>query len=385
MPRTASACRAGDRRTAALVAAGVLALGVAGDASALAGTWDGVDIAWRDDPRPAADVPGEFAPAPGRRGSRRPRRVTRRSRPVGVPAEAPTATAVPAEAPTATAVPAERPAVRPADSVSAAVTHRGQRYGAEANARQRFDLHLPEGCAGGGTPLVVWIRGTDWRGGQQDDCPLLWLVRHGFAVASIDYRPSDVAQFPAQLDDCRAALATLRQDAAVWGIDPERICVFGRAGGGHLAALVAFATSPPATGTGQPAEQAGDVAAVGAIGAPFHLASLGIAHQRGTSAASRLVGGPLLEFREAARHASPLEHVGADAPPTLLLHATRDANVPADQSLELDRALKAAGADSTLVLLDGDAAPVDAESPSGLAVRRFLERVIGSGQAHAPR
>ena len=375
MPRTALRCRAGDRRTAALVAAGVLALGMAGDASALAGTWDGVEIAWRDDHRPAADVPGEFAPAPGRRGSRRPRRATRRSRPVSVPAEAPTATAVPAE----------RPAVRPADSVSAAVTHRGQRYGAEANARQRFDLHLPEGCAGGGTPLVVWIRGTDWRGGQQDDCPLLWLVRHGFAVASIDYRPSDVAQFPAQLDDCRAALATLRQDAAVWGIDPERICIFGRAGGGHLAALVAFATSPPATGTGQPAEPAGDVAAVGAIGAPFHLASLGIAHQRGTSAASRLVGGPLLEFREAARHASPLEHVGADAPPTLLLHATRDANVPADQSLELDRALKAAGADSTLVLLDGDAAPVDAESPSGLAVRRFLERVIGSGQAHAPR
>ena len=375
MPRTASACRAGDRRTAALVAAGVLALGVAGDASALAGTWDGVDIAWRDDPRPAADVPGEFAPAPGRRGSRRPRRATRRSRPVSVPAEAPTATAVPAE----------RPAVRPADSVSAAVTHRGQRYGAEANARQRFDLHLPEGCAGGGTPLVVWIRGTDWRGGQQDDCPLLWLVRHGFAVASIDYRPSDVAQFPAQLDDCRAALATLRQDAAVWGIDPERICIFGRAGGGHLAALVAFATSPPATGTGQPAEPAGDVAAVGAIGAPFHLASLGIAHQRGTSAASRLVGGPLPEFREAARRASPLEHVGAEAPPTLLLHAARDANVPADQSLELDRALKAAGADSTLVLLDGDAAPVDAESPSGLAIRQFLERVIGSSQAHAPR
>jgi acetyl esterase/lipase len=363
----------------------VLALGMAGDASALAGTWDGVEIAWRDDHRPAADVPGEFAPAPGRRGSRRPRRATRRSRPVSVPAEAPTATAVPAEAPTATAVPAERPAVRPADSVSAAVTHRGQRYGAEANARQRFDLHLPEGCAGGGTPLVVWIRGTDWRGGQQDDCPLLWLVRHGFAVASIDYRPSDVAQFPAQLDDCRAALATLRQDAEVWGIDPERICIFGRAGGGHLAALVAFATSPPATGTGQPAEPAGDVAAVGAIGAPFHLASLGIAHQRGTSAASRLVGGPLPEFREAARRASPLEHVGAEAPPTLLLHAARDANVPADQSLELDRALKAAGADSTLVLLDGDAAPVDAESPSGLAIRQFLERVIGSSQAHAPR
>lgn len=373
MPRTVPPWRAVDRRAAVLIVAGAVAVVVA-DAAPMIGAWDGVEIAWRDDPRPAADVPGEFAPAPGRRGSRRPRRTTRRGRPVGVSAE-PQAAA---------AVPASRPAASPSP-MTAAVTHRGQRYGAKADARQRFDLHLPEGCAGGGTPLVVWIRGTDWRGGQQDDCPLLWLVRHGFAVASIDYRPSDVALFPAQLDDCRAALATLRQDADLWGIDPARVCVFGRAGGGHLAALIAFAPAPPATGTDQPVEPAGDVAAVGAIGAPFHLSALGIAHQRGTSAASRLVGGPLPEFREAARRASPLEHVSADAPPTLLLHATRDANVPADQSLELDRALKAAGADSTLVMLDGDAALIDADSPSGQAIRRFLDRVIGPGQTSGPR
>lgn len=374
MPRTVPAWRAGDRRAAALIVAGAVAVVVA-DAAPLIGAWDGVEIAWRDDPRPAADIPGEFAPAPSRRGSRRPRRSTRRGRPVGVPAE-PAAEV---------AVPATRPAASPAGSVTAAVSHRGQRYGAKSDARQRFDLHLPEGCAGGGTPLVVWIRGTDWRGGQQDDCPLLWLVRHGFAVASIDYRPSDVALFPAQLDDCRAALATLRRDADLWGIDPERICVFGRAGGGHLAALIAFAPAPPATGTDPPVEPAGDVAAVGAIGAPFHLSALGTAHQRGTSAASRLVGGPLPEFREAARRASPLEHVSPEAPPTLLLHAARDANVPANQSLELDRALKAAGADSTLVMLDGDAATIDAESPSGQAIRRFLERVIGPGQTGGPR
>ena len=326
-----------------------------------AGLWDGVEVAWRDDPRPAADVPGAFEPPPGRRAVRRSRR---RGRQVAPPPEV-----RPAPPPASSQPP--RPAA--ADVRTAAVAHRGQRYGAEGNARQRFDLHLPEGCAGGSVPLVVWIRGTDWRGGQQEDCPLLWLVREGFAVASIDYRPSDVALFPAQLDDCRAAVAALQRDAELWGIDPERVCVLGRAAGGHLAALLAFA-APEAPAAG------GGVAAVVAIGAPCHLASLGNVHQRGTSAASRLVGGPLAEFREAARKASPLEYVSAEAPPTLILHGARDANVPAEQSLQLDRALKAAGADSTLVMLDDEGAAVDAGSVSGRAVRRFLDRVLGPGQ-----
>lgn len=331
------------------------------------GSWDGAELAWRDDPRPAADIPEGFEPTPGRRTARRTRRGARRTRPVTPAAENRTGS---------------EPAAPAAGS--GAGVHRGQRYGAAVQARQRFDLHLPEGCAAGGVPLVVWIRGTDWRGGLQDDCPLLWLVSAGYAVASVDYRPSDVAQFPSQLDDCRRAIATLQRDADLWGIDPDRICVLGRAAGGHLAALVAFAPPPASGGGANHDASTGDVAAVGAIGAPFHLASLGTAHQRETSAASRLVGGPLAEFREAARRASPLEHVSTDAPPTLILHGTRDANVPVDQSVQLDRALRAAGADSTLVMLDDDGAAVDADSVPGRAIRRFLDRVIGTGRDAAP-
>lgn len=372
MPRPSSMCRAGARRPAACGLVAAVAVGLVTGVVHGADRWDGVELAWQGDPRPPADVPGEFEPTPGRRGPRRPRR-TRRVRPVAPPTEARPTPAPAAPAPT---VP---PPAAPAGT-TAAIAHRGQRYGAGPDARQRFDLHLPEGCAGGGVPLVVWIRGSDWRGGQQEDCPLLWLVRDGFAVASIDYRPSDVARFPAQLDDCRQAIAALQRDAELWGIDPERICVFGRAAGGHLAAMVAFAP-PPAEGraAGEPANAS--VAAVGAIGAPFHLAALGSGHQRGTSAASRLVGGPLAEFREAARRASPLEHVSADAPPTLILHGARDANVPAEQAVELDRALKAAGADSTLVMLDDDGAALDPRSVWGRAIREFLDRVIGPGQA----
>lgn len=378
MPQPAAARPAGDRRAVAIGLAVAIAGGLVADMARCGGPWDGVELAWRDDPRPAADVPGEFEPPPGRRPVRRTRRGTRRTRAVTPPVAA---RSVPATAPAPTPAPGG-PNAAPA---AGAVAHRGQRYGAGSHVRQRLDLHLPEGCAGGGVPLVVWIRGTDWRGCPQEDCPLLWLVRDGYAVASIDYRPSDVALFPAQLDDCRQAVAMLQRDAVLWGIDPERICVFGRASGGHLAALLAFAPVPAAAGE-QAAEPAGgDVAALGAIGAPFHLASLGSAHQRETSAASRLVGGPLAEFREAARRASPLEHVSAEAPPTLILHNARDANVPADQSVQLDRALRAAGADSTLVMLDDSVAALDADSVPGRAIRRFLDRVIGPGQAGGAR
>lgn len=352
------------------------------------GNWAGAELAQRGDPRPTADVP-EPVPAASRRTGRRIRRTTRRVRGTvpateAGPSRVPTAEAGSTAEPGPTAATAA-PVPQPGPTATGpAVTHRGQPYGAAGHARQRFDLHLPAGCAADGVPLVVWIRGTDWRGSPQDDCPLLWLVREGYAVASIDHRPSDVAVFPAQLEDCRAAVETLCRDADLWGIDPERVCVFGRAAGGHLAALVAF-TSPgaPADDADRTTETAAGIAALGTIGAPFHLASLGGIHQRGTSPASRLVGGPLAEVREAARRASPLEQIPADAPPTLLLHAARDQQVPAEQSAALDRALRAAGADSTLVMLDDDGNACGPGSASGHAIRGFLDRIVGPGRPAA--
>jgi len=273
------------------------------------------------------------------------------------------------------------PPAPPVAPQNGSVVHRNEPYG--DHARQRFDLYLPANCTGGGLPLVIWIPGTDWKTAPREPCPVAWLVDQGYAVASIGYRTSETVIFPAPLEDCRAAVMTLVRDAELWGVDPARIAVVGAAAGGHLAALVGF-SEWPAEQAGHPVDGAAPdrdvVAAVVAIGAPTHLASLGGGNDRGTSAASRLVGGPLPELREAALAASPLTHVSPQAPPTLLVHGVTDTVIPAAQALRLDKALVAAGIDSTLVLVEGGHDVSLAErSPAGAALLGFLDRVLGPG------
>jgi acetyl esterase/lipase len=258
-----------------------------------------------------------------------------------------------------------------------AVVHRDQPYGSAGHPRHRFDMYLPAACSGGGMPLVIWIHGEDWATGSKSDCPIRWLVDDGYAVASIGYRTSDMAVFPGPLDDCRAAVTTILRDAALWGVDPQRVCLAGAGAGGHLAALVAFTADGEGGSDGDPAPQ---VAAVCAVAAPSHLTSLGPAHDRASSPSSRLVGGPLPDLREVALRASPLVHVSADDPPTLLVHGGADDRVPVDQALRLDAALDAAGVDSTAVVLDaGRTISLDEASPAGRELLHFLDRVLGPG------
>jgi len=200
-------------------------------------------------------------------------------------------------------------------------------------------------------------------------------------VASIGYRLSDSATFPAQLDDCRAAIDEIAKNAQVWGIDRDRIAVVGAGAGGHLAALIGLSS---AASGGEPATARVD--AVCAIAAPSHLTTLGPAHDRPSSPASLLVGGPLPEFREAAQQASPLAHVSSDAPPCLVIHGDRDEQVPIDQSLRLDAALKAVGAQSTLLVLEntGHKPALDRGSPAGQGLLEFLDRTLGPGVAADP-
>ena len=368
---------------AALVAAAAT-FGPAGMVAAGERDWARVQLAWRDDPRPPADLPAGVVPQPQRWPTRRGlRRAIRRSWPPELPTEAETGATRAEIAPRPAPPPPQPIAVEttlsspfgPGPAAADAVVHRDQPYGSTGHPRQRFDMYLPAACSGGGMPLVVWIHGDDWATGSKSDCPIRWLVDDGYAVASIGYRTSDVAVFPAPLDDCRAAVATILRNAELWGIDPERVCLAGAAAGGHLAALVAFT----ADGAGERAA-ALPVAAVCAVAAPFHLTSLGPAHDRAASPASRLIGGPLPDLREAALQASPLVHVSADDPPTLIVHGTADEQVPVDQAVRLDAALHAAGVDSTVVILDaGHAVPLDEASPAGRELLHFLDRVLGPG------
>lgn len=341
------------------------------------------EVAGAGDPRPTADLPAGVEPPAERRPSRRAiRRAARR----GLVIEQQPAAAGETSTPTL-AVGTVSPPISVESTLSSPfqpdpesrpTVHRDQPYGTASDPRQRFDIHLPAGCNGGGMPLVIWIAGDDWQGGSHADCPVAWLVDKGYAVASIGYRPSDAAVFPAQLDDCRAAVATILRDAELWGVDRSRVCVAGSGAGGHLAALVGL-TRPDAPPPGD------EVAGVCAIAAPSQLTALGAGHDRAASSASRLIGGPLPELREAALAASPLTHVSADDPPTLLVHGTYDQLVPFDQAERLDRALAAAGVDHTLALLDaGHAIPLGEATPAAAELLQFLDRVLGAGRRQEP-
>jgi acetyl esterase/lipase len=362
---------------------------MASDASAT--DWSTVQLAWRNDPRPASDAPLPVdAEAPSRASRRLQRRTLRR----GIVELDPPAARVDAMIPAALpirATPAVENAIESsfplAESSGAAVgppliAHRDQAYGDPVDPRQRFDLFLPDGCTGAGLPLVIWIHGPDWKSGSKDDCPIIWLTDDGYAVASIGYRSSDTAVFPAQLDDCLAAVAAITAEASTWGIDATRICLAGSGAGGHLAALVAY--TQPAGGPTHPNSteevDATAVAAVAMIDAPTHLPSLGGSHDRAGSPASRLVGGPLPEFREAAQRASPLLHVSAQAPPALIVHGGRGDGTALDQGDRLDAALRAAGIESGLVILDAAASDLTPRrgSPAAGALVEFLDRTVGT-------
>ena len=84
----------------------------------------------------------------------------------------------------------------------------------------KLDLYLPEKTKGSG--LVIWIHGGGWRKGSREKCFINWLPEHGYTVASISYRLSGVAKFPAQLHDCKGAVRWLRAHAVKYGYNPKK-------------------------------------------------------------------------------------------------------------------------------------------------------------------
>ncbi len=353
--------------TACLI--GLVLLVWTGDLGATGGLGQHAPRLYRDDPRPAGDLPAGVRPStesaagsssPRRRLSRRARRLSRRG--LVIPPDGPSTTAD-LQAP-----------VPPHSGLR--IDHRGLPYG-QVDASQRFNLHLPGGCRTGRLPLVIWVPGRDWTDASRADCPILWLTDRGFAVASIGYRPSPISTFPRQRDDCQQAMNRIVHDAAVWGIDPSRIAVVGQAAGGHLAMLLGLDDSPSTTADDPAPPRRFRVAAICGVSSITHLPTLGPEHDRASSAASRLIGGPLPELREAALAASPLRYASAGDPPTLLIHPRSDATIPASQSERLHAALEAVAVDSTLILTDAEPG-LTASSEAGRLLLAFLRRTLVS-------
>jgi len=251
--------------------------------------------------------------------------------------------------------------------------------------RQMLDVFFPEKSEKP-LPLVVWIHGGAWRAGSKDRTPAMPLLADGFAVASVTYRFSQDAPFPAQIEDCKAALRWLRAHAKELNINPDRVGVWGASAGGHLVAMLGTAGDVKAWDKGENLDQSSRVQAVCDWFGPADLLTMGaqstgesrIRHDAPDSPESRLVGGAVQENKDKARAASPVTHVTADAPPFLIMHGDRDPLVPHAQSVELNDALKKAGVESTLQTMEASGHGDGAFRTPGAfaAVREFFLRTL---------
>lgn len=212
----------------------------------------------------------------------------------------------------------------------------------------KLDLYLPEGAKTEG--LIIWVHGGAWRGGSRSGVDLKGLVGRGWAVASVDYRLSTVARFPAQIHDIKAAVRFLRAHAADYGLPASRFVIAGSSAGGHLAALVGVTN-----GHGELEGKEGDSpstssniqAIVDLYGASNLTTILKQSTPHGVAmrvpALELLLGGNPDAVPELARLASPVFHVDRTDPPLLLLHGDQDPQMPINQAHEIEGAYEKLG------------------------------------------
>jgi len=215
-----------------------------------------------------------------------------------------------------------------------------------------LDLYIPRDQVGP-APLVVWVHGGAWRAGSRTRVPIKGLLNHGLAIASVDYRLSGDAPFPAQLHDINHAIAYLRHHAQDLGLDPSRFAISGSSAGGHLAALAGVSSnvaelSPPLANDITISPRTLRVSAIVSL---FGASNLETILQQSTPhglsvrvpALQLLLRGQPEQKPELARLASPVTHVDRDDPPLLLLHGDQDPQMPINQSHELEGAYQRAG------------------------------------------
>lgn len=240
------------------------------------------------------------------------------------------------------------------------------RYVPDGDPSQSLDLYLPENAPEKALPLLVWIHGGGWSGGSKSGCPIVGYVKQGYAVAGVEYRFSQKAVFPAQIQDCQAAIRWLRANAAKYHIDPDHIGVRGESAGGHLVALLGTLGGkkvfPPIGGNEDQSDRVQavcdwfgptDFNAVMAQAAADPNVKSVIKFQTKDDPYSNLIGVHLGDDPKKGAAVSPITYVSKDSAPILILHGTHDALVPYAQSVEFADALGKAGANVVLQKLPG--------------------------------
>ncbi|MGC3970054.1 MAG: alpha/beta hydrolase [Pirellulales bacterium] len=218
-----------------------------------------------------------------------------------------------------------------------------------------LDLYLPETKPAKPLPLVVWVHGGGWNAGDKARCPGVYLVGEGFAVASINYRLSQEARWPAQMDDCRDAVRWLRREGPRYGAAIEKIGVWGGSAGGHLVALLGTLDVPTDEAVSSRVQAVCDwFGPSDLLTMPPNVLGPGKTEAELAKAnGAQLLGGIVRDRPELAKQAGAWYQASAGDAPFLIMHGDEDSRVPLEQSAKLHDALQKAGVASTYTVVKG--------------------------------
>src|SRR4051794_30083851 len=244
-------------------------------------------------------------------------------------------------------------------------------------SRLLMDVARPKGP--GPHPVVVAIHGGGFAQGDgaQWHPAILRFAQHGYVAATVDYRLAPRSQFPAALQDVKAAVRFLRANAAKYGIDPDRLGAVGGSAGAHLALMLGLTPGVADFEGGANRDQSTRVQCVVSVAGPTDLAR---AYAKSTSAATAIspfLGGDPSNTPAAYALASPISWVTPQAPPTLLIHGSKDDVVPTEQSSFLLERFKSAGAPAELELIDAMG-----HNPQSADMQRIERRMMTFLDAH---
>lgn len=255
-------------------------------------------------------------------------------------------------------------------------------YVGDGNKRQMLDLYLPETKTTKPRPLVVYVHGGGWENGSKEQAGVLFNLLKGreYAGASINYRLTNEAIWPAQIHVCKAAVRALRAHAAVNQINPDKIAVFGISAGGHLVSMlgVTGGVKELEGELGPHLSQSSRITCVLDFCGPSNFLTFAgqdtiINVDDPKTGLSKLIGGTVKEKPEVARNASPVSYITSDDAPFLIIHGTKDNIVRYAQATEFDTALEKAKIPATLIT-STNGGHVFFSAPLLERMRAFLDR-----------
>jgi acetyl esterase/lipase len=231
-------------------------------------------------------------------------------------------------------------------------------YANDTLKKHLLDVYVPS-TGKNNYPIVVWIHGGAWMSNDKYadmgymKSTLKEFIEKGYAVASIDYRWSTMAIFPAQIQDCNQALEFLYQNADKYRLDKNRMALIGFSAGGHLANLVGLSNNNNVKDFYADGKKPHfKIKVVLDFYGPIDFLTLkGHDSKDPRNPITLLLGGMVADNEAKAKQASPVTYIDKNDPPFLIIQGEKDESVNPDQAITLSEKLKAAGVKNDLIIV----------------------------------